>query len=328
MTFLPGLGGMIEKRAVLHVHTRASDGTGTPEEVIAAASEAGVDILGINDHNNLDARNRGFGGWHGDVFVLAGAELEDAARKTHMLVYGIDELPGTPNTAEQIEFVNERSGVAIAAHPTERPGRLPKTRSYSWKAGSTEGLAGVEVWNYMSSWKEDISIFNMLNKIRMPDLYVEHPDHSAVEFWEKVEGCAIATPDAHALQFGFGRRKLEVFPYRMLFERLSTHILFEEELSGHDFEAEAQIINALREGCCFCSNMLLGDASGFRVRKDENKLHVRIPGKGRTLLYSGGEVFTDAVMEKGDHRLILPEVSPFSLTVMRKGRTWIHSGVL
>ena len=320
--------GLIEKRAVLHVHTRASDGTGTPEEVIAAAFEAGVDILGINDHNTLDARDRGFGGWHGDLFVLAGAELEDGFRNTHMLVYGIDELPETSKTARQIEFVNEKGGIAIAAHPTEARGRLPKTRSYAWKAQSTDGLAGVEVWNYMSSWKKGISLLNMLNKIRLPDRYVEHPDPSAVEFWENVGGCAIATPDAHALKFGIGRRKVEIFPYEMLFRRLSTHVTFGEELSRNDSEAEKQIMSALREGSCFCSNMLLGDASGFRVCRDEGKVWVRMPGEGRTVLRSGGRVFSDGMLKTGDHRLISPVGSPFSLSVLRKGRTWIHSGVL
>lgn len=327
MNPLSGPVADIEKRAVLHVHTRASDGTGTPEEVISAASEAGVDILGINDHKTLDVRNRGFGGWHGDVFVLAGAELEDASRKTHMLVYGIDELPGTPNTAEQIEFVNRRGGMAIAAHPTEKPGRLPKTSSYSWKAASTRGLAGVEVWNYMSAWKKGISVFNMLRRIKFPDRYVEHPDPSAVEFWENAGGCAVATPDAHELSFGLGRRKLKIFPYEMLFRRLSTHIMFTEELSGNDSEAEKQIISALREGSCFCSNMLLGDASGFRLYRDDGEVCVRMPGKGRTVLSSGGRVLAEDVLEAGDHRLISPAGSPFSFSVLRKGRTWIHCGV-
>ncbi len=161
---------LIEKKAVLHVHTDASDGTGSIEEVISMACSAGVDILGINDHNTLDARERGFGGWNSSLFVLAGAELEDSAENSHLLVYGIDELPQTRDTLEQISFVNGKGGIAIAAHPTEAPGKLPRTRSYSWKAGSAvDGLTGVEVWNYMSLWKKGISLFNALSKMKSPD---------------------------------------------------------------------------------------------------------------------------------------------------------------
>jgi len=38
----------------LHIHTTASDGTYTPEEAVAAASESGVEVLGIADHDTLD----------------------------------------------------------------------------------------------------------------------------------------------------------------------------------------------------------------------------------------------------------------------------------
>ncbi len=80
---------LIEKKAVLHVHTNASDGTGSIEEVIRMARTAGIDILGINDHNTLDARERDFGGWNSSLFVLAGAELEDSVENSHLLVYPI-----------------------------------------------------------------------------------------------------------------------------------------------------------------------------------------------------------------------------------------------
>jgi len=237
---------LIEKRAILHVHTRASDGTGSIEEVITHALNAGVDIIGINDHNTLDARERGFGGFHSSLFVLAGAELEDSRENSHMLVYGLDRLPSTQDTLEQLNFVNSSGGLAIAAHPTEAPGRLPRTRSYSWTGDTTEGLAGVEVWNYMSLWKNNISLMNLRRKLKHPDDEVEHPDPAAVEFWRNVGGCAVAGPDAHALRFGAGRFRREVFPYPVLFRRLVTHILLEREPDGN--EAEELIIDALKRG--------------------------------------------------------------------------------
>ena len=318
----------IEKKAVLHVHTDASDGTGSIEEVIRMATAAGVDILGINDHNTLDARERGFGGWNSSLFVLAGAELEDSEENSHLLVYGIDELPRTRDTLEQISFVNGKGGIAIAAHPTEAPGKLPRTRSYSWKAGSAvDGLAGVEVWNYMSLWKKGISPFNAVAKLKSPDRYVEHPDSKAVEFWERTGGCAIAGPDAHALIFGVGRARLEVFPYDMLFRRLLTHILLDANLSDSDDIAEKQILSALRRGSCFTSNVLHGDASGFRAGREDGCILLNLPGAGEVTVSKSGSVLWQDHLEAGNHRLRCEITERISISVFREGRTWIYGAI-
>lgn len=318
---------LIEKKAVLHVHTNASDGSGSIEKVMRKAISAGVDILGINDHNTLDARKRGFGGWKPPLFVLAGAELEDSEKNSHLLVYGINELPGTWDTREQISFVNKSGGIAIAAHPTEEPGKLPKTRSYTWKAGDTAGLSGVEVWNYMSLWKKGISVFNAVAKLKDPDRCVEHPDPLAVEFWEGTGGCAIAGSDAHALKLGIGRIQMEVFSYEMLFRRLLTHILLDDILSDSDEIAEKQILKALKRGSCFTSNILYGDASGFRADKEDDSILIHLPGAGEVIVSKCGDVFWQDNLEAGDHRINLEQTGNVSIGVFREGRTWIYCGI-
>ena len=318
---------LIEKKAVLHVHTDASDGTGSMEEVIQKAISAGVDILGINDHNTLDARERGCGGWNSHLFVLAGAELEDSEKNSHLLVYGIDELPRTWDTREQVSFVNENGGIVIAAHPTEEPGKLPRTRSYSWQAGDTTGLSGVEVWNYMSLWKKGISRFNALAKLINPDRHVEHPDPLAVKFWEGTGGCAIAGPDAHALRYGIGRVHMEVFPYEMLFKRLLTHILLDESLSDSDEIAEKQILRALRRGSCFTSNALHGNAEGFRAEREDDSILLHLPGAGEVVIGKYGNVFWQNHLETGDHRISSKFTGHVSVSVLREGKTWIYCGI-
>ena len=42
-------------RIDLHTHTRASDGTQTAEELVRAAKEAGLDVLGLTDHDTAEA---------------------------------------------------------------------------------------------------------------------------------------------------------------------------------------------------------------------------------------------------------------------------------
>lgn len=59
----------------LHTHSTVSDGTDTPAELVAAAVAAGIDVLGITDHDTV-------GGW---------AEAEEAARTLGIgLVRGIE----------------------------------------------------------------------------------------------------------------------------------------------------------------------------------------------------------------------------------------------
>lgn len=45
-------------KADLHVHTIYSDGLHTPEEIASIAKEAGVEILSITDHDNMDGNER------------------------------------------------------------------------------------------------------------------------------------------------------------------------------------------------------------------------------------------------------------------------------
>ncbi|MBI2876495.1 MAG: PHP domain-containing protein, partial [Candidatus Tectomicrobia bacterium] len=85
-------------RIDLHIHTRASDGTFTPAEVIAAAAQLGLGAIALTDHDTVAsvqegarlARLAGMG-------YLRGVELTALrdAREIHLLGYQIDlEAPG------------------------------------------------------------------------------------------------------------------------------------------------------------------------------------------------------------------------------------------
>ena len=41
-------------RIDLHTHSRASDGTQSPTELVEAALAAGLDVLGLTDHDTAD----------------------------------------------------------------------------------------------------------------------------------------------------------------------------------------------------------------------------------------------------------------------------------
>ncbi|HEY7607185.1 MAG TPA: PHP domain-containing protein [Actinomycetes bacterium] len=75
----------------LHAHTLASDGSDRPDELVAAAAAAGVEVLAVTDHDTVEAvaATRAAGARLG-VEVLAGCELSATVgdRVVHVLLYG------------------------------------------------------------------------------------------------------------------------------------------------------------------------------------------------------------------------------------------------
>lgn len=77
----------------LHMHTTVSDGTDTPEQIIARVREAGIGIFSVTDHDAVKAGRiipplLG----EGDPVFLTGAEFScrDKEGKYHILGYGYD----------------------------------------------------------------------------------------------------------------------------------------------------------------------------------------------------------------------------------------------
>ncbi|WP_432557991.1 PHP domain-containing protein [Granulicoccus sp. GXG6511] len=80
-------------RIDLHSHTTVSDGTDTPDELLALARAIGLDVLGVTDHDTFEhlpavraaARREG-------IELLEGMELscEFEGKSVHLLAYGMD----------------------------------------------------------------------------------------------------------------------------------------------------------------------------------------------------------------------------------------------
>lgn len=104
-------------RIDLHTHTRASDGTQSPRELVQAAVAAGVDVLGLTDHDTAD-------GWDAAVSaaeehglgLIRGMEISTRldGQGVHLLAYLPD--PTYPPLVELLDRVLEgRSGRVPAA---------------------------------------------------------------------------------------------------------------------------------------------------------------------------------------------------------------------
>jgi len=100
-------------RIDLHVHSSLSpDGYDSIGALAAAARRAGLDGIGVCDHNRLGRGKGRVGG----VLVLYGEEV--STRQGHVLVYGVRRaFQKGMDAFELVEEVRKEGGVTIVAHP-------------------------------------------------------------------------------------------------------------------------------------------------------------------------------------------------------------------
>ncbi|MGQ9558217.1 MAG: PHP domain-containing protein [Desulfurispora sp.] len=101
-------------QADLHVHTTASDGTDTPQQVVARAAQLGLGAVAITDHDTVEgiepalraARDYG-------IQVVPGIELgtEISGREVHLLGYFIDYRQ--PYFLEQLADFQQRRLIRV-----------------------------------------------------------------------------------------------------------------------------------------------------------------------------------------------------------------------
>ena len=114
-------------RADLHVHTDASDGMASADEVLLRAARAGLDIIAVTDHDDLRGGLRAqeaAARLGGAVRVIPGVEL--TTRGGHLLALFPGDLGAgrpTPDVsplrslAWTIAAIHAQGGVAIVPHP-------------------------------------------------------------------------------------------------------------------------------------------------------------------------------------------------------------------
>ena len=96
-------------RIDLHTHSRISDGTDSPAELVAMARDAKLDVLALTDHDTFDGLDEALSeGERLGVEVVRGMELSCARRgnSVHLLAYGADPV----HPALAAEMVRVRGG--------------------------------------------------------------------------------------------------------------------------------------------------------------------------------------------------------------------------
>ncbi len=259
----------------LHMHTTTSDGHGTHDEVADAAIRAGLDFIFITDHNVLPTA---FEGYHyrgfDRILRLIGEEVHDPARspeRSHLLIYGANE--GLSRYAESpqtlIREATRRGALSFLAHPSDCGVPGYDQPDLSWEDWEVEGYTGIELWNFMTSFKCLLrSRLHATFYGLFPNRIRRGPEQDLLDRFDQLLGSGqriviIGGVDAHALPFRAGPLRRTVFPYEWLFQTVNTHVLIENPLEGEVQHDKESILSAIERGNCFVGYDLPADTKGF-----------------------------------------------------------------
>ncbi len=328
----------------VHVHTVDSDGTGTHEGVAAIAGQVGLDFVLFSDHMTLHSYHAGKEGYYGDVLVLIGYEHNDRDDCNHYMIFGADEvLPASMTVDEYVAAAAAKGWLGIMAHPDEIRGRDARFRSYPWTEWDVTGFDGLEIWNQMSEWMEHLNVYNQLLMLFSPRKWLRSPTDRILRRWDDLNKtrrvAGIGSVDAHGFLYRAGPFRLTIFPYKVQFKSLRTHLLLTEPLSRDLDTARKQIYDAIRGCRVFVSNFRWGEARDFRFEirnrsgavtcggettlDDDTTAVVSAPLTGRIRLIGNGKLLQERKGTKMEYRLERPGV--YRVEIYRGKKGWIFS---
>ena len=250
---------------VIHVHSRYSDGSGTIEQIIRAAHTADLDFLVMTDHSTLQPLIDGYQGYHNDLLVLIGEEVNTSAG--HLLALGLDhhvEQQGDEGLPALLDSIDSAGGLAILAHPA---GRRP------WTAWPVRPVHGIEILNADTAWRDDhplewirVLLFLWFMPEGALNSLIDRPDE-AINRWQTLAQqqhlVGIGSVDAHARIPLWGDQSLQFPSYARMFGLLRTYVVLDSALSGAEVPDRQQILDALRNGQCYIAVDSYEEASQF-----------------------------------------------------------------
>jgi predicted metal-dependent phosphoesterase TrpH len=139
-------------RADLHMHTTASDGRATVQQLLDYVAKRGtLDVIAITDHDVLDASLWAYARRDRYPFeIVPGVEVSSAAG--HILALWVTEpVPRDLSLNETVAAIHERGGLAVLAHPFHVGMGLVARNASAYLRNPQllvdSGLDGIEVHN-------------------------------------------------------------------------------------------------------------------------------------------------------------------------------------
>jgi hypothetical protein len=339
---------MFEYAGALHMHSSFSDGSGEVKDIVKYAGEVGLEFIILTDHNTLRALKEGYEGWYDKTLLLVGYEINDKENKNHYLAFNVNNTYSTRmSAAEYVKKIKEDGGIGFIAHPHEKRTHMKEHPPYPWVDWSVNDFTGIEIWNHMSEWMENLTEQNKYQSFLHPLKTIVAPQKVTLEKWDELslerKVVGIGGIDAHAHKYNLlGFLEVEIFPYKVLFKSIRTHILSEKEIiPGESFEDAKNIVyDALSSGSCFIANDYHSDSRGFRFYADcehriynmgesipagsKIKLHVLVPvlNADIRLLHNGQQLES---VNNNEAEFIVKDNGVYRVEVYLNGKAWIYS---
>ncbi len=342
---------MFEYVGAIHMHSVYSDGSGEVKDIVKFAGEVGLDYIILTDHNTLRALNEGYEGWYDNTILLVGCEINDKENKNHYLAFNIKETFSTRISAkEYVRKIKESGGIGFLAHPHEKRTHMKEHPPYPWTEWDTKDFTGIEIWNHMSEWMENLTEQNKYQSFLHPLKSIVAPQQETLKLWDNLNlerrVVGIGGVDAHAHKYNvLGFFEVEIFPYKVLFKSIRTHLILEKQIFRNTSEdsfnaAKKQIYSALEQGRCFFANDYHRDSKGFRFFAEcgdklynmgdtiktsgKVKLRVLIPAeKAEIRLIHNGKVVDS--LEDSYAEFIVNKSGTYRVEVYHLNNAWIYS---
>lgn len=238
-----------------HVHSTASDGRGSVEEIARAAARAGLQFVVLADHNGAPQPPQFV---HG-VLVLHAPELSTPVG--HVVAFGLPRvLTPEERRAAPLRTLRELHATAVLAHPVQW-----KNPWRAWEDAS--GVAGLELYSADTMLREGLSSpFTRL--IPAVGAYLGDPLHGLYtlvaaqpEATDRLlalsrtrPGLALCSVDAHGWP-----------PYEAVFGALAMAVEAPGSPAADPVEAERWVLERLLRGDGHCTFRGLGPTAGFTV---------------------------------------------------------------
>jgi hypothetical protein len=245
-------------RGVFHVHTIRSDGTGTVDDVAAAAARAGLQFVIFADHGN-GTRKPDPPTYRSGVLCLDGVEISTSGG--HYAAIGMTQAPyplgGEPR--DVAEDVRRLGGIGIVTHPDSSKAAL------AWH-GPGARFDGLEWLNADSEWRDKsrlrLAVAVMTYGLRPAESVASlfrRPAATLARWDEAQRGLravvGIAGSDAHA-KIGWKNeadpqddRTLARLPsYESVFRAFSIHVVLGRKFSGDARSDADALLSGIRSG--------------------------------------------------------------------------------
>jgi hypothetical protein len=253
-------GAQATAAGAYHIHTNRSDGSGSPEDVAAAAARAGLQFVILTDHGD-GTRAPDPPQYRSGVLVIDAVELSTSGG--HYIAIGLGQAPyplrGDPR--DVIEDVRRLGGFGVVAHPDSS---RPSLRWHDWDAP----FDAIEWLNLDTEWRDEGTLQLARALLQYPfrrtetlGALLDRPEATLAR-WDALTQrrpvVALAAADAHA-RAGWmdedadgyrGAGLLEIPSYEAAFRTFAMRVSVDRPLTppADAAGAAAQLIGALRSG--------------------------------------------------------------------------------